>query len=432
MAEEQDPVLVGFSHLMNKYEPVFFGQWRDEENPPEEGDSSGLSDDEKHKTLQDLVDSMKHRLLPQLNHQLTTLSDLLFPSAFWKQPEMTRKLVLETQPELEKTIDQIQSTIATLCPLPTLSTSTRTDDQDLKGLKYYRLQRLKSKFNEELLFHLNQLFTRAYFVFQQIRWVPDQVRPEQFDGWPCREEFAKHVRLGSLTIASMVLMIDCSELDLVQQQWAPELQNIEETMKEMGGLIARSSSGRPSPLPVEFEKLGSFSTRLPANIPPKTMVIRLAQLTLPLVKISRLLFAKVSRPDEDTDPDGGGERLNRVGLPLYTSMDSAQIEALADAANLVHQDLADLLVILQKAANRATGLGTGETRREFSKLAVSLNSHLNSPLSLLRKYYLPLIAQIEGVDAHAYYTTWFKNWKSLFRTILFKYQRVASAPHPFL
>ncbi|KAA1073512.1 hypothetical protein PGT21_014304 [Puccinia graminis f. sp. tritici] len=401
-----DPVLVGFSHLMTKYQPVFFVRWRDVADSSEEA-SSSLSKDEQLKSLQDLLDSMTHCLLPQLKDQLRTLSDLLFPPNFWKQPEITRKLILETQSEIENTIDQIKSIIATLCPAPTGSmiskpTHTQTEDQDLEALKSYRLQRLKSKFNEGLLYHVNLLFTQAHILFQQIKLVPDKVRPNEFDGWTCREDFAKRVRLASKTINSIIETSECSELDLVQQQWAVDLQNIDETMEEIASLIARSSAPKRSPDELEnrLEFINSNNTDTNPNRAMRTWVIPLAKSSLRIIKIGRLYFKKVLR----TAGKMNGKR--------FTSMNLKQIESLAEAANLAHENLADLLVLFQKAAN-PHGFGP-ENRAEFSIRALRFSSHVNSAKSLVLKYLFPLISDIDPSESLVYCTAWFNTWSNMF------------------
>jgi hypothetical protein len=397
-----DSVVVGFSHLMTKYQPVFSLRWTNEE------DSSALSKDKQLKTRpQDLLDSMKRCLLPQLNDQLTTLSDLLFPSDFWKQPEITRKRVLDSQSELENTLDQIKSIIATLCPAPRglmvlIPSRMQTLDQDLEALKFYRLQRLKSKFNEGLLCHVNLLFSWALILFHRIKLVPNKVKPSEFDGWTCREDFANRVCLASKAIDSIIKIIECSELDLVQQQWAVDLQHIDTTMEEIASLIARSSAPKPSSDKLEnhLEVHNPNNTDTNPNRAIKTWVIPLAESSLGMIKIARVLFKKVLR------------MAGKMKGKKFTSMNSRQIESLFEAAHLAHQNLADLLVLFQKAANP---LGVGpEDRPKFSKLALHFSSHVRSAQSLVQKYIIPLISDIDLSELFDYYTTWFHTWSRMF------------------
>ncbi|KAI9601200.1 hypothetical protein H4Q26_001004 [Puccinia striiformis f. sp. tritici PST-130] len=61
-----------------------------------------------------LLDQLDSELLPLLNDQLNTLSLSLLPSALWKEPHGKYKLIIETQFEIERSIDQIKLYIATV------------------------------------------------------------------------------------------------------------------------------------------------------------------------------------------------------------------------------------------------------------------------------------------------------------------------------
>ncbi|KAA1076679.1 hypothetical protein PGT21_015819 [Puccinia graminis f. sp. tritici] len=93
-------------------------------------------------------------------------------------------------------------------------------------------------------------------------------------------------------------------------------------------------------------------------------------------------------------------------------MNLKQIESLAEAANLAHKNLADLLVLFQKAVN-PHGFGP-ENRAEFSIRALRFSSHINSAKSLVLRYLVPLISDIDPSESLVYYTTWFNTWSNMF------------------
>ncbi|KAI9603534.1 hypothetical protein KEM48_000948 [Puccinia striiformis f. sp. tritici PST-130] len=222
---KRDPVLVGFTRLIKKYE------WTYEQDDIDKA-LYGLSIKNEVRSPEVLLNRMHSTLLPLLNKQIKTLSPSANPSDLWKQPQDKRTLILRTQTELENTIDKIKSIITSICPAdigPMMSPPDRMDDQDLKGLKSYRLHRLKPKFNEEVLYQINQVFTRAHELFQQSILPPrsleffrqsileqHDVRPDTLDN---RKNLTKDVNLASTMIESTIKLFEWSELDCAQENW---------------------------------------------------------------------------------------------------------------------------------------------------------------------------------------------------------------------
>ncbi|KAI7962564.1 hypothetical protein MJO28_000658 [Puccinia striiformis f. sp. tritici] len=175
-------------------------------------------------------------LLPLLNKQIKTTSPSLTPSDLWKRPQDKRTLILRAQTELKNRIDQIKSTITSICPADIglmMSPPDQMDDQDLKGLKSYRLHRLKPKVNEEVLYQINQVFTRAPELFQQSILPPlkhNNVRPNTHDN---RKNLAKEVNLASTMIESTIKLFEWSELDSAQENWTSELPQLDEVMTKI-------------------------------------------------------------------------------------------------------------------------------------------------------------------------------------------------------
>ncbi|POW04032.1 hypothetical protein PSTT_10667 [Puccinia striiformis] len=182
-----DHMLAEFDRLLIKYEPLFIGEGADDHYAFERA-FSALSVDQVRKK-EGLVGQMRG-FLPLLDEQFKALSGLLIPSDVWKRRERTRKVILQAQSELEHTIDQMRFIVTAVCP-PTsepLSAREQTDDQHLKGLKSYRLHRLKYKFDNEVLFFVNLIFNRGLELFRnQVR--AGHVKPDKFNRCSCRVEF---------------------------------------------------------------------------------------------------------------------------------------------------------------------------------------------------------------------------------------------------
>ncbi|WAQ85324.1 hypothetical protein PtA15_5A899 [Puccinia triticina] len=93
-----------FGRLIQKY--------TDRRNRPEALSLDSIDHVNKKK---DLLNGLHSELLPLLINQLNTLAQSLIPSGLRRETERNIRLVLKTQSELEGTIDQIRSNIATLC-----------------------------------------------------------------------------------------------------------------------------------------------------------------------------------------------------------------------------------------------------------------------------------------------------------------------------
>ncbi|OAV94349.1 hypothetical protein PTTG_26996 [Puccinia triticina 1-1 BBBD Race 1] len=381
---QEDPVLVGFSRLMNKYEPAFYGRWTYDSNSFE-GAFSALSVDQV-KAHKKLLDWMHRSLLPRLREQFKTLSVSLLPSVFWKQPENTRKLILETQSELDNTTDTVKSIIASICPActgPMVSAPERADDQHLKGLKSYRLQLLKPSFNNDVVYHINKVCTSAHELFQQIKLAPDA-----------------DVGLAFEAIDATIKIIESSELDLAQEQWVYAFPRIDETIWD----IIRTAN-----------RLQSQRSREPQNVHVRKAA-ELAKLSIPMMKLIKIFFNKISK-----------RGINQKRLSTYSKMSSEQIDSLAHSLDNSRGDLIELQLLFPKISENGFSAATS---REAIRIADQIKSGLETTLSLVLLYCLALIKHTDGFESRDYYKTWFDGWSTAFDLAIRNFKCLAKRLDP--
>ncbi|POW04003.1 hypothetical protein PSTT_10679 [Puccinia striiformis] len=292
-----DPIRAGFSRLMNKFQPSFYGKWTHYQNFFDDA-FSALSIDQ-----------------------------------------------VRTQEELEHTIDQIKFIIAATCLAckgPLTSAPEQTDDHNCRGLKSYRLQRLELKFNGEVLYQINQVFTHAHELFQKTVPASDKVKPDKLDESSDRKVLAKWVDLASKSIKSTIKEFESSELNLAQESWQFELSKIDDIFGE----IIHTAYQPGTDLVTED---GRRSSRAPVHEP----VMRLAQGIVPIIKLVKIFYKKTSQ-----------RGMNQRRFPLFTKMSSQQILSMAHSIGTFHGDVLKLRLLLPRA-NQRFGAVTG---KEFMRL----------------------------------------------------------------
>ncbi|OAV94352.1 hypothetical protein, variant [Puccinia triticina 1-1 BBBD Race 1] len=379
---QEDPVLVGFDRLIKKHEPLYSEPWTFGINSLD-GAFSALSLDQvrAHKKL---LDWMHRSLLPRLNEQIRTLAILLLPSDYWKNPKETRKLILQVQSELDNTTDAIKSIITSICPTSTGLAQERTDDQHLKGLKSFRLQLLKPRIHNDLLYHINKVFSLAHELFQQIKLAPDAVKPDKFDGCSYRNDFIKDAWITFRGIDLTIKFMESSELDLAQEQWVFQFAQLDKTIR---GIVRTAN------------QLQSKQINNPKNLQVRKAA-ELARIAIPMTKLIKMFFIKISK-----------EGINQRRFPTYTKMSSQQIQSLTHSLDTSGEDL----LALQSLLSRIGGSGFGAANsREAMQIANNLKSRAETTLSLVLLYCVPLIKNTDGFESREYYKTWFDTWSAAF------------------
>ncbi|KAI9601202.1 hypothetical protein H4Q26_001006 [Puccinia striiformis f. sp. tritici PST-130] len=224
-------------------------------------------------------------------------SDERSDQRYWHlgDPAKNLNIALKVQLELDYTLDQLRSAVATVCRGPAITTN-RSDDHHLKSLKSYRLHHLKTKLLS-LYQRLCDTFVLASELIQQMGFT---------------SELPKNLH----------------QTDVLRSAWTSLF--MEDPLKD---LISRLNPS--TDLTDENQEPTIKYVREP--------VIQLAKLALPIIKLIRIFYNKLS--------EGG---LNRERLPRYTEMCSNQIESLFKSPDRLCIDIRDIVGLLDLAnLNRA-------------------------------------------------------------------------------
>ncbi|KAH9452212.1 hypothetical protein MJO28_008912 [Puccinia striiformis f. sp. tritici] len=375
----------------------------------------------------DLVVQLKSTLLPELRRHIVTLTELLKPESFLKEPGTKLKLISETQIELDRTLDQMFSAIGVLCPGVHQVSFTGINDQHLNELKHYRLYGLHKEltidfpqvfrhFCDDSISLIHQLTLSAGdstldgddssslihqltlstgdFTFDGddssslIHQLPLSTRNSTFkshdDVDSTRDYILDDVSHCHVSIDSMINWLEGSEFDIVQLAWIHETCAASEMLKILTLLI------NPIPDP-EYSQTPTIHLSKP--------IIELARILIPVIKLLRLLFDKLSE-----------RGMNRKRLPLYTTMNSDQLDSIGKMAEQVGDILQRLKDIFVESSPQPDGL----TAQMLTQDVQSLEYLINNPLFLVLVYFLPIVPDTDGFPTQNYLKAWLASWKTLF------------------
>ncbi|WAQ84010.1 hypothetical protein PtA15_4A461 [Puccinia triticina] len=193
-------------------------------------------------------------VLPFLQGLLASLLQALDLPGLLEDPEPKLRTVLQIQAGLEHCLDQTIRQVSCICP-ESAYLLLRADDHDLKGLKSFRLQRLKIYFPRQLSLRFCHIFETAQELVQQME-LPSA--PPNL-GWPIgylRECLDFFVGQASETVQGMADCLQASELAIVQDVWAAWRPDIERSLQAVAEKLRPSAttSARTGPprLPDRF------------------------------------------------------------------------------------------------------------------------------------------------------------------------------------
>ncbi|KAI7945337.1 hypothetical protein MJO29_011725 [Puccinia striiformis f. sp. tritici] len=321
-----------------------------------------------------IMRTLEYQCLPTLQQQLATLERSLSPSGLQKDSESKLKPISQTQSELEENIIWTNVCISVLCLEKTALAPDRGDDQHLKQFKSYRLHSLKTRYLEACL-QMDQIFAKANELLEQLNLSPEESKSQtntRFGGEHFVEEAVRVVQCA-------IECINGSELDVAQNSWKDDLEAIDDTLEELECFLKSENSFTSSGDHEETRK-------------------SLSPLAIPIVKLSRLFFIKLSK-----------RHMNRKRLPSSTDMCSEQIESLARSARYVAGELLrfKLLFTRSEMGERAA------VRYEFIQIIQDLQARFEPPLLVVLLYIIPSIpGDTDGFPVQTYYRTWFSTWNT--------------------
>ncbi|KAA1076673.1 hypothetical protein PGT21_015361 [Puccinia graminis f. sp. tritici] len=347
-------------------------------------------------TQEGLTDQLQSSLLPILQSQIDSLLQALDLPGLRNDPAPKLALVLQIQAKLDYSLDRIKYLVVTLCP-DRESMSNRTDDHDLKGLKSYRLCRLRMKFEGILSWRICEIFETANDLIQQMELSSGPSNSSWSEIESLKKSLNRTVCCTSDTIKSIADCFQASELALAQDSWRHQRLQIEQ--------LHQSILEELNPSTHTTGIFKQYSDQFVGQ-----SVIRLARLTLPIFKLSRIFFAKLSK-----------RGLAQERIPIHTEISSEQISILAESVEHVVEDLRELKFHLD-SANQPDEDARSE---DFVRIAGSLKNCFVFPLLLVSMYFIPLIPDTEALQLQKYYQNWFVTWNNQMALAIHNFTLVA-------
>ncbi|KAI9605306.1 hypothetical protein H4Q26_003289 [Puccinia striiformis f. sp. tritici PST-130] len=309
IARQRGWIFQGFRDMRIKYD--FYSNDRLKKSP-----SIEKSEPYDRLTWQSGLNLLQYSLLPILSQQIETLSRLLEPLDL-RRDNTTRKLesILELQVEIDHTMCQITEFVAVICPRPP-GVPDRTDDNQLQNLKGSRFQGLLFKI--KFLNHdICALFIHSSQLIQELKLSPKRYR-RQTRKFNHRGRVTQFTELIKESIELITRWLKHSEFHHVQDEWDIEVGGIDEKLAKLTKLINPTITK-----PVEEEEESGEGTGeeegREGHVDEGDVedsddedsvdgeedqleiedlsdpAIELARSAMPIIKLSRLFFKKLSR-----------------------------------------------------------------------------------------------------------------------------------------
>ncbi|KAH9466875.1 hypothetical protein MJO28_000516 [Puccinia striiformis f. sp. tritici] len=360
--EQADLVVDGFKGLLSKYDP-YSDSLNDRRRTRVHREKAHISRPEFEKVL---FNRLHSNLVPLLGQQIANLSRSLNPTHFQNYLVLTFQLILEVQSKLHQTLNQIESAIETICAHRTTIRSRRVNDQNLQHFKLFRLDGLCRDYTEGLMPEIVDFFKESRRLINLLK-IPKKVTESRKDLKSARQCIIDRTSSIMVRINTHIEWYNGPEFDLVQLGWPKETHRIDDSLGELLSLINQAKYN--------------------------SSVTQAARLLVPLFKLSRLFFNRISK-----------RGMNQKPLPLFTSLRTDQLVLLEGLPGRVASYLTHLLEYLR---------GSVIPSHHVNEVAKCIEEEFESPLFMISLHFLPLIPDTDGFPTQNYFRTWLVTWCNL-------------------
>ncbi|KAA1088805.1 hypothetical protein PGTUg99_030496 [Puccinia graminis f. sp. tritici] len=320
-------------------------------------------------------------LLPSLRQQLIAISHALDFQAldsidFQREPVLSQfKLILEIQSQVHDTLEKVKYMVEAISP-GEIPSSKQVNDQDLKGLKAYRLSGLDESFREDLLRSVRYFSDWIAKVIIELGISTEERTGVKPSPGTDKRYWATRVETG---IESTSFWLTGSEWDIIIHDWGSKRFQSRLPLSCILTTLSHSSN----------------------SITEKPYIQRssqLAQSALIIFKLSRLYLNKLSN-----------RGLNQKPLRPFTEMCSHQLKKLHDLPDRIFRSHLSLLSRLDKE-QEMDRLSINEVIKE----AKYLSTLFQSTSFLILIHVIPLIVDTDGFPVQNYYKSWFLTYDTQF------------------
>ncbi|KAI9626855.1 hypothetical protein KEM48_010144 [Puccinia striiformis f. sp. tritici PST-130] len=293
--------------------------------------------------------------------------------------------VMQLQVEFEQTIDHINSDIALVCAKSAYE-AKRYNDQDPRRIKFYRLDSLKASF-----FKVSEKIGRFFLLANDLlESINEDLSPDKSKlRTPACGVLAGHrdtLEQADHLIDSTIETISGSEWYLAQKEWPAQLERIDDILRKM---VDSTNPGTRSVLAQSvYRPSGKFA---------QEPTVCLAELMIPIMKLSRLFFKKISIRE-----------VNTKRIPLSTKMCTNEIQSVAKSLGEMVSDLLSMTYLL----HAFDVPGRGPNYNTFIAVTNRLNSRFEASVRVALLHLVPSIPDTDGSPLQNYYRSWIVNWNT--------------------
>ncbi|PLW15364.1 hypothetical protein PCASD_19980 [Puccinia coronata f. sp. avenae] len=323
-----------------------------------------VSVDANPETWDKALNELQFSTLPLLRQQINTLPTLLNSSEL--QDDMNGSLlgnIIAIQSGLDQTFDRMLSIAADI--QTDRDSLFRTDDKHLKNSKEFK--------RHEVSFDLERLDLKLLAIFESGARTNMMIKfKKSTKATPIRttnhtDEIVQRTTAATEEIDRIMKWLTSHEFINIRDEWGATLTICDNKITRLTQLInQRINYLEPEDDGKSSDDLASSNKRL----------IPLAQLSIPIIKLSRLFFNKLAR-------DG----LNKIPIKPFTDMNSCQLQALRYSAGDIRDELSRVVESIEQSAKRDEYDPTGPIIQAINKM----RHRFESNLLLVILYIIPLI-----------------------------------------
>ncbi|KAH9473528.1 hypothetical protein Pst134EA_000607 [Puccinia striiformis f. sp. tritici] len=317
---------------------------------------------------------LQSSLLPLLEQQLDTISTLLNPSVLRKDPLETLQLISELQFQLDDTLQKIRSVLSNTHPKGHRAPD-KANDKHLEECKQYRTHGLHRRIREGLLSDVTSFCHASYRLIMNLGFTTLRDRDPST---PTNKITLSSTSRIKVSLQSVSGWLTGSEWDTVLDEWRSYMDDgmmdslLDDAIEQARSIAKSAAETQPMSEPLIESKP------------------QIGELWIPIMKLSRLFFAKLIRSG-----------LERKSIRRYTDMNSYQLHRLNELALQVCAAIHNL----NSWANVSGGL-TEDSKNRFIQGIKSLVTLFQTSLLDILLYVIP------GIPDADYLQAWLVTWNT--------------------
>ncbi|OAV96530.1 hypothetical protein PTTG_00979 [Puccinia triticina 1-1 BBBD Race 1] len=335
----------------------------------------------------ELIDQLKSKHFPSLKRQVTALSNALISRSNPKTTPISQlKLALKALSKLDVTLGKIKFAVA--CINPGLDPQEVRHDQDFKKAKQATCSRLGLIANVvtgnicDFLRNCHRFMVGSGLAVA----VEDAQR---------RREMLAMAHISSVSIDRALEFMNMSELNFIRDGWQSHIDSMDDCLQKFITFCNRpapQSKHRTRSRPVNEDR----NTR--SNIAPLRGQPRTITSVIALIKITRMLLAKLQHMSADKENFSMVTNLTSRELDIFTQMATMLAESIEKLVEALCGDIdgdqfEDIMTIHDSISQLQT----------FPKTIFFMADHI----------FLPVVHQADQPSHKMYYKAWFYQWNRL-------------------